>query len=150
MILSDESGKMFPWMSNEPLNSHPADTIEPDDNKSEEPIESPKIDIETTNDALKVIKSNSVFFNKPTQEDCVKQDVDFLFLVLGANQSKLTNIFLNGLVEFWKQFNVKYKFDVVYFNLQQEIDESILNIVEYVPWFYYKNSDDDLKVNLYL
>ena len=70
--------------------------------------------------------------------------------MLGANQSKLTNIFLNGLVEFWKQFNVKYKFDVVYFNLQQEIDESILNIVEYVPWFYYKNSDDDLKVNLYL
>jgi hypothetical protein len=105
-------------------------------------------------DVLHIINSNLVPFEQfryDDDESSNKKKFDFIFMVLGSNESNLTKNFLKGLVEFWKKFHLKYKFQVVYFSLETVININFFEIVGSIPWYIYDSSEIELKVkNFYL
>ena len=170
MILADESGKKFPWATFEPvLNNFDSyslkDQAEASFNQrsdkaakasTTEPIKKSKktivkqtikeSQINNSNDMLNMIASNMTSFNPQLGISYVAYpDTNFLFLVIGSNESKFTYMFMQGLAEFWKKFHEKYKFQVVYLSKENEIDKSICSIAYGLEWFFFKG-DKNSKV----
>lgn len=140
-ILADQTGSNFPWMTSE-LSSATSDLADMS-RKEKESFDS--IELKESSDALRLIYKCAKQFTKGNKS-LSDMGSDFLFLVLGSNKTKLTFAFVSGLIEFWKEFHVKYKFEVLYFSLEDSIDKSIANLVNNLPWFYFESSNDDLKV----
>ena len=145
-ILGDETGRNFPWISSE-LVSTTSDLIDINKNDYEN---WDTFEINEPVDALKIIfRFTKHFTSGITNKNLNEMESDFIFIVLGSNKAKMTFAFMNGLVDFWKEFHAKYKFEVVYFSLEETIDKTISNVTCGLPWFYYENSNLDLKKKLF-
>lgn len=159
MVLTDKSGKKFPWANFNSLHNNKNDIYNLNDssaaiqNNQTKQIKNLNINNdllskESSNDMLNMITSNMLpFDSQQTFSYTPYPDTNFLFMVIGSNKSKLTQVYLQGLAEFWTKFHSKYKFKVVYLNSEEkEIDKSISKIVFNLEWFFF-NGDIILKVN---
>jgi hypothetical protein len=92
---------------------------------------------------------NLLSTNRLDLKNKIKKQIEsssFVYILFGTSKVKSNKSIIHALVEFWKQYHIKHKFEFVYLNFDNVIDEAILNLINSTTWFTLKNSKKDLKV----
>lgn len=65
----------------------------------------------------------------------IRENNLFLFILFGSNKSNISKTIVKGLVQFWNQYHVKHRFDVIYLTNDNFIDDSIYKLIGSADWF---------------